>query len=546
MSGLPPAAVNAGASATAGTSNASDAAAASTASSPAQTNISLPNGPAIDSATRTNGRKRPREEEETPELATDATASETATPSDTPPSVPVPAAMFRPPGICASATDNADNGMDQGSKIASDDGTDDEIDRAMEETVLPAEEHLFRHMVDSSERLGCVAQPNPREYLYWKITDVVAGSQAQALGILVGHYIISVDGQRLVNGTSLTEVFQRAVSVGKPFEVVTSDFPVRAAAAAGRGQQQLLGNSDSGTEESTVNSDHQGSTSRTGTSMTPEQSLDDAERELPVSPEIRRAMTVANSPASKSPYHAFDRVSQSIVPGSTGTISLEFGIFRTELRKLIKQCTKRLCIFPQDGRPWLDYALNLVFASLWYNAPDRALGWNVATDEHRLRGLGVRAELKGPQPWMATRAFIVECIKNMLEAENNDWVTSSARKVALKKHHEYVFVVIVWCNSLCRYLFHAHEFNLSSALIFIILFLLCCLSMTGHVSISISKVGTATFQRLAILSCFRRIRIMCGLILRRNTWRRTVVLVLYTSSARDGSFSRHVNSPVPT
>ena len=446
MSGLPPAAVNAGASAAAGTSSASDAAAASTASSPAQTNISLPNGPAIDSATRTNGRKRPREEEDTPELATDATASETATPSNTPPSVHDPAAMqFRPPGICASATDNADNGMDQGNRIASDDGTDDEIDQAMEETVLPAlppEEHLFRHMVDSSERLGCVAQPRPRECLYWKITDVVAGSQAQALGILVGHYIISVDGQRLVNGTSLTEVFQRAVSVGKPFEVVTSDFPVRAAAAAaGRGQQQLLGNSDSGTEESSGNS-------------TPEQCLDDTERELPVSPEIRRAMTVANSPASKSPYHAFDRVSQSIVPGSTGAISLEFGIFRTELRKLIKQCTKRLCIFPQDGRPWIDYALNLVFASLWYNAPDRALGWNVATDEHRLRGLGVRAELKGPQPWMATRAFIVECIKNMLEAENNDWVTSSARKVALKKHHEYVFVVIIWHNSLCRYLLH--------------------------------------------------------------------------------------------
>lgn len=62
----------------------------------------------------------------------------------------------------------------------------------------------------------------------------------------------------------------------------------------------------------------------------------------------------------------------------------------------------------------------------------------------------MRAELRGPQPWMATRAFIVQCIKNMLEAENSDWVTSSARKVALKKHHEYVFVVIVWYNSLCR------------------------------------------------------------------------------------------------
>lgn len=291
--------------------------------------------------------------------------------------------------------------------------------------------------------------PNPRECLYWKITEVVAGSQAEALGLLVGHYIISVDGQRLVNGTNLTEAFQRAVSVGKPFEVVTSDFPVRAA-ATGRGQQQLLGNSDSWTEESSVNSDDQSSTSRTGTTMTPEQNLDDTEREVPVSPEIRRAMTVENSPASKSPYHAFDRVSQSIVPGSAGAISLEFGVFRSELRKLIKQCTKRLCIFPQDGRPWLDYALNLVFASLWYNAPDRALGWNVAIDEHRLRGLGMRAELQGPQPWMATRAFIVECIKNMLEAENNDWVTSSARKVALKKHHEYVFVVIVWYDSLCR------------------------------------------------------------------------------------------------
>ena len=467
MSGLPPAAVNAGASAAAGTSSASDAAAASTASSPAQTNISLPNGPAIDSATRTNGRKRPREEEETPELATDAT-SETATPSNTPPSVHDPAAMqFRPPGICASATDNADNGMVRGNKIAasSDDGTDDEIDQAMAgaqginrngenegETVVPAlppVEHLFRHMIDSSERLGCVAHsPNPRECLYWKITEVAAGSQAEALGILVGHYIISVDGQRLVNGTSLTEAFQRAVSVGKPFEVVTSDFPVRAA-AAGRVQQQLLGNSDSGSEESSVNSDDESSASRTGTALTPEQNLDDTERELPVSPEIRRAMTVENSPASKSPYHAFDRVSQSIVPGSAGAISLEFGVFRFELRKLIKQCTKRLCIFPQDGRPWLDYALNLVFASLWYNAPDRALGWNVAIDEHRLKGLGMRAELQGPQPWMATRAFIVQCIKHMLEAENNDWVTSSARKAALRKHHEYVFVVIVWYNSLC-------------------------------------------------------------------------------------------------
>ena len=393
MSSLPPASVDTGANATAGTINASDGsapppqprsapAAAATASSPAQTNISLPTGPTIDSATRASDRKRPRGDEETPELATDATASETATPSNTPPSVHVPTAMqFPPPGICASATDDADDGMGQGSNSNSDDGTDDEIDQAMAaaqginrsgenegETVLPAlppEEHLFRHMVDSSERLGCVAHsPNPRECLYWKITEVAAGSQAEALGILVGHYIISVDGQRLVNGTSLTEAFQRAVSVGKPFEVVTSDFPVRAA-AAGRGQQQLLINSDSGTEESSVNSDNQSSTSRTGTSLTPEQNLDDTERELPVSPEIRRAMTVENSPASKSPYHTFDRVSQSIVPGSAGAISLEFGLFRSELRKLIKECTKRLCIFPQDGRPWLDYALNLVFASLW-------------------------------------------------------------------------------------------------------------------------------------------------------------------------------------
>ena len=480
MSSLPPASVDAGASATVGTSNASDssapppqprsatAASASTAASPAQTNISRPTstGPTIDSATRASGRKRPREEEETPELATDATASETATPSNTPPSVHVPAAMqFPPPGICASATDDADDGMGQGSNSNSDDGTDDEIDQAMAgaqginrngenegETVVPAlppVEHLFRHMIDSSERLGCVAHsPNPRECLYWKITEVAAGSQAEALGILVGHYIISVDGQRLVNGTSLTEAFQRAVSVGKPFEVVTSDFPVRAA-AAGRVQQQLLGNSDSGSEESSVNSDDESSASRTGTALTPEQNLDDTERELPVSPEIRRAMTVENSPASKSPYHAFDRVSKSIVPGSAGAISLEFGVFRFELRNLIKQCTRRLCIFPQDGRPWLDYALNLVFASLWYNAPDRALGWNVAIDEHRLKGLGMRAELQGPQPWMATRAFIVQCIKHMLEAENNDWVTSSARKAALRKHHEYVFVVIVWYNSLC-------------------------------------------------------------------------------------------------
>lgn len=471
MLGLPPAAVGAGASATAGTAPPqprSAAAAESTASSPAQTNISLPTGPTLDNATRASGRKRPREEEETPELATDATTSETATPSNTPPSVHVPAAMtIPPPGICASATDDADDGMGRANKSSSDDGTDDEIDQAMaaaqginrnggneEETVLPAlppEEHLFRHMVDSRERLGCMAHsPDPKESLYWKITNVVAGSQAEALGILVGHYIISVNGQRLVNGTNLTEAFQRAVSVGKPFEVVTSDFPVRAA-AAGRGQEQLLGNSYSGTEESTVNSDDQSSISRAGTTMTPEQSLDDTdEREVPVSPEIRRAMTVENSPASKSPYHAFDRVSQSIVPGSAGVISLEFGIFRSELRKLIKQCTKRLCIFPQDGRPWIDYALNLVFASLWYNAPDRALGWSVPIDEHRLRGLGMRAELKGPQPWMATRAFIVQCIKNMLEAENNDWVTSSARKAALKKHHEYVFVVIVSYNSLCR------------------------------------------------------------------------------------------------
>ena len=463
---------------TAGTSNAmatsssappsqprSAAAAASTSSSPAQTqtNISLPVGAAVDSATRVSGRKRPRDEEETPELATDATASETATPSNTPPSVHVPAAInVPPPGVCESATDDAaddaDGGISGANRSSSDDGTDDEIDQAMaaaaaqdtnreEEAGLPAlppEDHLYRHIVDSSQRLGCVAHsPDPKECLYWKVTNVVEGSQAEALGILVGHYIISVDGQRLVNGTNLTKAFQRAVSLGKPFEVVTSDFPVRAAAG---GQQQQSGNSDGGTApEPTVDSDDQSLSSRTGTTMTPEQSLDDTDRELPVSPAIRRAMTVENSPASKSPYHAFDRVSHSIVPGPTGAISLEFEVFRSELRKLIKECTKRLCIFPQDGRPWLDYALNLVFASLWYNAPDRALGWNPAIDEHRLLGLGVRAELQGPQPWMATRAFIVQRIKNMLEAEGNDWINSSARKVALKKHHEYVFICdCVW------------------------------------------------------------------------------------------------------
>jgi len=50
---------------------------------------------------------------------------------------------------------------------------------------------------------------------------------------------------------------------------------------------------------------------------------------------------------------------------------------------------------------------------------------------------------------MATRAFIVRCIKDMLEAEDNDWIRSSARKAALKRHHEYVFDLFLVYSFTC-------------------------------------------------------------------------------------------------
>jgi len=429
----------------------------------AQTTISLPTGAPTGSASR----KRPGGEEETPELATDTAASETATPSNTPPSVNTvnsPAAVNIPvPGICASTFDAAAGAASSGSpgdgteggdvscanEGNNDDGMDDEIneataaqdtDRSGEskgEAVLPdlpPQEHLFRSSIDASEKLGCeISLPKPEESLYWQITAVEKGSQAERKGIREGHFIISIDGERLVNGNVPVVAFKRAMSTGKPFEIVTSDFPTKAAA---REQHQESENAESGSLDENHNP-----TSRTTSTPIQEQSPDDTVREEPVSPAIRRAMTVQNSPTSKSPYHTFDRVSRSIVLGPAGTTLLEFGVLRYELRRLIKECTKRLCIFPQDDRPWLDYALNLVFSELCYNAPDRALGWNEPIDEHRLRGLGVRAELTGPQPWLATRAFIVRCIKEMLEAENDDWISSNSRKASLKKHHEYVFFV---------------------------------------------------------------------------------------------------------
>lgn len=158
--------------------------------------------------------------------------------------------------------------------------------------------------------------------------------------------------------------------------------------------------------------------------------------EVVASPAVRRAISIQKSPESKSPYHSFHRARHSIVPAGTdtGTVSLNFDILRHELRKHIKDCTKGLCIFPEDDRPWLDYALNLLFATLWYNSPDRGLGWEEDVD--RIRLLGIKADLKGPQPWMATRAFIVSCVTDMLDAEGSDWIRSVSRKEALKKFHE--------------------------------------------------------------------------------------------------------------
>ena len=464
---------------------------ASTASTPAQTNISLPT-----SATCSANRKRPREEDEdTPGLASDTIA----TPSNTPPTLGVPAGDQ---GICAPALGAAggaaagggassgseNNGTSIGinrsnSGCNSGDGTDDEVNEAMaqdekggnkeseEEMVLPdlpPREHLFRHTVDASEKLGCRAHsPNPHESLYWKIIEVDKGSQAETFGIKVGHYFISINGERLVAEASLTSAFQRAKAAGKPFEVVTSDFAVRKSATINNdstGQQQQSGrNAESGIQEGLQEDGHNTTPRPRSPDQGPSASSErdspasaSSERVLAVSPAIRRAIMVQNSPASKSPYHTFDRISQSIVPGPgvfkcspTVAVPLEFEVLRGELRVLIKECTRRLCIFPQDGRPWLDYALNLVFSCLWYNAPDRALGWNLTVDEHRVRRHGIGAELKGPQLWMATRAFIVRCIKDMLEAEDNDWIRSSARKAALKRHHEYVFDLFLVYSFTC-------------------------------------------------------------------------------------------------
>ena len=457
---------------------------ASTASTPAQTNISLPTG-----ATCGANRKRPREEEDTstPGLASDTTA----TPSNTPPTVGVPvgAQGICAPALGAAAAAGASSGSenDGTNRSNSGGGTDDEVNEAMaqgeaggngeseEEMMLPdlpPREHLFRHTVDASEKLGCRAySPDPHESLYWKIAEVDKGSQAETFGIKVGHYFISINGERLVVEASLVSAFQRVTAAGKPYEVVTSDFAVRKSATINNdstGQQQQSGNAESGLQEGLQEGGHN-TTPRT---RTPDQgpgasserevaaspASANSEREVAASPAIRRAIMVHNSPASKSPYHTFDRVSQSIVPGPgvfkcspTAAVPLEFEVLRGELRVLIKECTRRLCIFPQDGRPWLDYALNLVFSSLWYNAPDRALGWNLTVDEHRVRRLGIGSELKGPQLWVATRAFIVKCIKDMLEAEDNDWISSSARKAALKRHHEYVFGFCSWCiHLLCE------------------------------------------------------------------------------------------------
>ena len=546
---------------------------ASTASSPAQTNISLPT-----SATCSANRKRPREEEDTPGLASDTTA----TPSNTPPTLGVPVGAQ---GICAPALDAAGaaaggacGGASSGTSIGtnrrnSGDGTDDEVNEAMaqdetggsgeseEEMVLPdlpPREHLFRHTVDASEKLGCRAySPDPHESLYWKIKEVDKGSQAETLGIKVGHYFISINGERLVVEASLTSAFQRAMAAGKPFEVVTSDFAVRKSATINNdstGQQQQSGNAESGLQEGGHNTPPRTRTPDQGPSTSSERELAaspasaSSERELAVSPAIRRAIMVQNSPASKSPYHTFDRVSKSIVPGPgvfkcspTVAVPLEFEVLRGELRMLIKECTRRLCIFPQDGRPWLDYALNLVFSSLWYNAPDRALGWNLTVDEHRVRRLGIGAELKGPQLWMATRAFIVRCIKDMLDAEDNDWIRSSARKAALKRHHEYVLICF-WCiHLLCG----AEFCSLSVSPALGLIAFSCYLSnILGHVSSNISKLGTVIFRRLATLSCYRRTQIMFGMTSFSNTCRTTVVSVACTSSLSDGSFSQHVASLV--
>jgi len=421
---------------------------------------------------------------ESPCLATDATTSSTSTGgTQSAPRSPIihsvaPSATSRVATCIDCAQEKEEMHYDQQDGHDGN-GDDQEIRQAAgEHEDGDNRRRFFRFEVNPALPLGAEAFPPVHTVsILWQLGTVTEGSQAEELGIEKDHYIYSVCGKRVFGRDKLQSLILAARRASATYELVTTDMPMTEyprniignenapptafdqaldrGVARGTGRAHGAGPDTNGARRGILvrNSDAASSPQKVGrieetlpsltaldggASIVGTPTKRERNMEVMASPAVRRAMMSAQkSPESKSPYHSFHRARRSIVPAGTdtGTVSLNFDILRHELRKRIKECIKGLCIFPEDDtRPWLDYALNLVFATLWYNSPDRGLGWGEDVD--RIRLLGIKADLKGPQPWMATRAFIVSCVTDMLDAEGSDWIRSVSRKDALKKFHE--------------------------------------------------------------------------------------------------------------
>uniref|UniRef100_A0A7S4RGV3 CXXC-type domain-containing protein n=3 Tax=Ditylum brightwellii TaxID=49249 RepID=A0A7S4RGV3_9STRA len=103
-----------------------------------------------------------------------------------------------------------------------------------------------------------------------------------------------------------------------------------------------------------------------------------------------------------------------------------------ECKRRTKRICINLCLLPPNNSVTLSDAINLVFASLNYEAPNSCYDTPGST---RPWIRGMKHKLVGPQLWMATRKFVVQRVEEMLEAEGIDWIESSQRREHLQSKY---------------------------------------------------------------------------------------------------------------
>ena len=125
----------------------------------------------------------------------------------------------------------------------------------------------------------------------------------------------------------------------------------------------------------------------------------------------------------------------------------EYGSIWDECEKRVKMVCINLCLLPPGKKPRLSDAVNLVFASLCYEAPYH--GIKKRNDESSWIH-GIKPKLHGPQPWVMTRKFIIQRIEEMLESDEIPWMASAERRKELMEKNIPLIkkYLITWKSSL--------------------------------------------------------------------------------------------------